>query len=64
VIFGGLEREEGVFIGEMKVFEFFEGFAFPFLEDVVILARDFGDFVVGGFRFEFFGVEGFGFVVS
>jgi hypothetical protein len=32
-----LDREEGVFVGEMKVFKFFEGFAFPFLEDVVIL---------------------------
>jgi hypothetical protein len=48
----------------MKVFKFFEGFAFPFLEDVVILGWDFVNFVGGGFRFEFFGVEGFGFVVS
>ena len=64
MVFGGLYGEERVFGGGMEVFEFFKGFAFPFLEDVVILARDFGYFVDGGFRFEFSGVEWFGFVVN
>jgi hypothetical protein len=62
-IFGGLEREKRALGRRIEVFEFLKGFAFPFLEDVVVLARHFGYFIHGGFRFEFPIVERFGFVV-
>jgi hypothetical protein len=44
--------------------EFLKGFAFPFLEKVVLFVRNFGYFIDDSFRFEFLGVERFGFFID
>ena len=59
-----MKREKGAVGGGINIFEFFKGFAFQFLEEVVVFTRRFGYFVDGGFRFEFLGVERFGFVID
>ena len=61
-IFGRLDRKERVFSGGLKIFEFFQCFAFPFLEDVVVFAWDFRYFIEGSFTFELSGVERFGMI--